>query len=524
MNRFLENKWVVSIVAGLLLGLSFPPINLSFLSFPAFMLMFILSEKCDSYKQTAYYSYLGFLIWNIATTYWLLMASITAGSSAILANSVLMTIPLCLAQFFNKKFSSPLLIALLQASAWVGYEFLHHNWDLAWPWLAIGNAWSNQVSLIQFISVTGHLGISFWVVFTAAIAVQALKYRTRFLGISTIASLLLLPAASLIYFASTNPIDSDLGTVNVSVIQPNHDSYEDYGGMSGPSEVLDSLFSLTNKIRTEEIDLVVWPENAIDRPIYLTSITANRVADSAQTWNTNFLLGTGIITTYSKDNTPPLHRELNSGTPYNIFNSTLYIDENGTKTQYDKANLVPIVERFPYVNFFNKIDLFGWVNWSYQAGYGKGTTPNMLETSQFLTPGLVCYDSVYPSWNREFVLKGADFITIITNDGWWGNSSGHHQHFSYARLRAIEFNRWIVRSANNGTSGIIRPDGTIEQKTEYWVRTGFNSIIPKRNSQTIYTRFGDWLSYLSLILSLGGWVIARFIYKNPTENELQSSH
>lgn len=522
MNRLLENKWAVSTVAGLLLGLSFPPVNLSFLSFPAFMLFFILSEKSESYKQTAYYSYVGFLVWNLATTYWLMMASIGAGVAAILANSVLMTIPLCLAQFFNRKFTSPLLIALLQASAWVGYEFLHHNWDLAWPWLAIGNAWSNQISLIQFISVTGHLGISFWVVFTAALAIQAYKFRSKILVISTSISLLLLPAASLIYFATNNPTSDNPGVVNVSVIQPNHDSYEDYGGMSGSSEVLDSLFSLTNKVRNEDTELIVWPENAIDRPIYMGSITTDRIADSAKSWNTNFIVGTGLITTYEEENIPTLHRTFRSGVAYNIFNSTLFVDKSGSKTRYDKANLVPIVERFPYVHFFNAIDFFGLVDWNYQSGYGKGSTPDMLETTSFISPGLVCYDSVYPSWARKFVQNGADFITIITNDGWWGNSSGHYQHFSYARLRAIEFDRWIVRSANNGTSGIIRPDGTIEQKTEYWVRTGFNSTIPKKNTQTLYTKFGDWLSYLCLFLSFGGWVVGRFFFKTSTASELRS--
>ncbi len=519
MNRFLENKWAVSIVAGVLLGLSFPPVNLSFLSFPAFMLLLIVSEKCESYKQTAYFSYAGFLIWNLSTTYWLMMASVGAGIAAILANSVLMTIPLCLAQFFNRKFSSPYLIALLQASAWVGYEFLHHNWDLAWPWLAVGNAWSNQISLIQFISVTGHIGISFWVVFTAAIAVQALKYRTRILAISTITSLLLLPAASLIYFATNNPIDGELDTVSVTVIQPNHDSYANYGGMSGPSEVLDSLFMLTKKIKKNDTDLVVWPENAIDRPIYMESRTAGRIADSAQSWKTNFIIGTGLVTTYQENKEPALYRNLSSGTAYNIFNSTLFIKNDGSKNRYDKANLVPIVERFPYVNFFNSIDVFGWVDWNYLAGYGKGSTPDMLETSNFVSPGLICYDSVYPTWTREFVNNGADFITIITNDGWWGNSSGHLQHFSFARLRAIEFDRWIVRSANNGTSGIIRPDGTIEQKTDYWIRTGFNSNIPKRNTKTIYAKFGDWLSYLSLILCFGGWMMGRFFTSAFIVNE-----
>ena len=149
MNKLLENKWAVSITAGLLLGLSFPPINLSFLSIPAFILFIHLANISDSNKQLAFYSYAGFLVWNLTTTYWLMMASVTAGIAANLANAVLMTAPLVLMRFFQKKYQSAFFIVLLQACTWTTYEFLHHNWDLSWPWLAIGNAWAKQISLMQ---------------------------------------------------------------------------------------------------------------------------------------------------------------------------------------------------------------------------------------------------------------------------------------------------------------------------------------------------------------------------------------
>lgn len=508
MNQFLQNKWQVSLVTGLLLGLSFPPVNLSFLSFPAFLLLLHLANSCTSYRQTAYYSYLGFLVWNVATTYWLLMASVGAGIAAMLANAVIMTLPLCLMRFFQQKYSSTTIVVILQASAWTTYEFLHHNWDLSWPWLTIGNAWANQVSLIQFISITGHLGISFWVVLTSSFAYQAIRTKSRKLATIALLSLLVLPTGSLIYFAIDTPVPANAEDIQVTVIQPNHDSYEPYGGMSGNREVLDSLFSVTTPLISDQTDLIVWPENAIDRAVLIDSPIMTRIADSARVWNTNFIVGSGLVTVYNEKQ-PELYRGLYRGElPYNIFNSAVFTNLNGQTSQYDKHNLVPFVERVPFLPFLSTIDVFNWVDWGKLAGYGKGTSPDMLTTEHFLTPGLICYDSVYPSWIREFVNDGAGFLTIITNDGWWGNSSGHLQHFAYARLRAIEFNRWVVRSANNGTSGIIRPDGTIEQATEYWVKTGFNSTIPILKNQTIYAKFGDWLSLQSLGLVLTFWLIA----------------
>lgn len=513
MNQLLENKWNVSLLAGLLLGLSFPPVNLSFLTIPAFALLLHLVNSSSSKKELFKYVYPGLVLWNVITTYWLTMASFGAGLGAILANSLVMMIPLLLMRFFNNRFSSSIHVAVLQTSAWVSYEFLHHHWDLSWPWLAIGNAWANQISLIQYISITGHLGISFWVVLTAALAYQAFRHQNKQVGLAAISLFLLLPLGSLVYFGIDQPVLSSEQNVAVTVIQPNHDSYEDFGGMSGNREVLDSLFSITTKVISPESELIVWPENALDRAIQINSYEVTRIADSARTWNTNFIVGGGFYTLFP-DSVPDLYYGITrNNIPFNIYNSALFVDANGERSRYDKNHLVPFVERFAFVNFFAKLDVFGWVNWGKLAGFGKGMTNDMLETQDFSTPGLVCYDSVYPGWTRKFVQNGAGFITIITNDGWWGDSSGHRQHFAYARLRAIEFNRWIVRSANNGTSGIIRPDGTIEQTTNYWVRTGFNSVIPVLNNMTFYARFGNWLPILCLILSTVFWVFGWFTRK-----------
>jgi apolipoprotein N-acyltransferase len=107
------------------------------------------------------------------------------------------------------------------------------------------------------------------------------------------------------------------------------------------------------------------------------------------------------------------------------------------------------------------------------------------------------------------VHEGAGFLTIITNDGWWGDSAGHKQHFAYARLRAIEQRMWIARSANNGISGIISPDGKVQKKTEYWTEDAFTFTIYNSDHQTFYNRFGDWLGYLSLISVVFGLIGVR---------------
>ncbi|MDR9418767.1 apolipoprotein N-acyltransferase [Gracilimonas sp.] len=505
MKGFLQNNWAVSVTAGILLGLSFPPVNLSFLSFPAFVLLFHLSGNTDSYKQLAYHSYACFVVWNLIGTYWLMMASLPAGIAAILANSVLMTIPLCLGKYFSNRSDSPLLIAFLQTASWVGYEFLHHNWDLSWTWLALGNAWANWIGIIQYISITGFLGISFWVVLSSALAYQLIIHKKKHIAYSALTVFLIFPISSLFLYEDYEPLnETSDDTVQAAIIQPNHDSYMSYGGMSGLHEVMDSLIALSYRTKTPSTDLIIWPENAIDDYIFTNSAAAQRVADSARAWNTSFIAGTGLFKTYP-ESFEGLSRGTYQGQPYNAFNATLFVDSNGIISDYEKANLVPIVERIPFVNNIAALDVFNWVDWGSIAGFGRGNTADMISTDHFSSPGLICYDSVYPSWIRTFVRQDATFLTIITNDGWWGNTSGHLQHFAYAKLRAIEFDRWIARSANNGISGIIAPNGEVIQQTDYWVRTGFVGTIQNKTTQTLYTRFGNWLPLLCVGISFLFW-------------------
>jgi apolipoprotein N-acyltransferase len=507
-NYIWNNTWGLALSAGLLLGLSWPPIPLPFLVFPAFLLVFRIVDLSNSAREAAYWTYPAFVIWNIITTYWLVMATVAGGVAAILANSAVMTVPIMLQYKLQKQKISPWVIALLQTACWIGYEYLHHQWDLAWPWLAIGNAWANAPELIQFISVTGYWGISFWVIFVSALGYQVIKTNSRATKITLGAVFLLFPLWSLTITLVTEPTTAEKKQ-QVVVVQPNFDSYQTNGGFASPYEAHDHLLELTDQARTDSTNLVVYPENAIQAQISnlqtfssTSSKTKQLWNQKAKTWNSTIIGGATYFEFY-EESAPPLAIESNRGS-YLYYNSALGFYPNREMTVYRKHNLVPIVERVPFVHFLNTIDLFGLINWNRSQGYGKGEQAQQFKVGSTQTPALICYDSVYPSWIREYGKQGTGFLTIITNDGWWGNTSGHEQHFAYARLRAIEFDRWIVRSANNGISGIIAPSGSIKVETEYWTETEFRYDVPVLTSKTLYARFGDWLPILMLILTAGG--------------------
>lgn len=507
-NLFWDHKWALSLSASVLFALSFPPFDLSLLQLPALLFMIRVALLCDTKKQVLLYTYPGFVLWNLFSTYWLIMATVAGGVAAILANALIMVLPMLLIRGFFRSGLSPLAAAVLSASAWVSYEFLHHRWDLAWPWLTLGNAWSNHTALIQYISWTGVFGISFWMVGSAALFYAWLVESSRKYLIIFFSFLFLFPLLSLLNLSGAEPENSE--PIEVVIVQPDSDSYMQFGGHGSIDELMRKLITLSDSARSENTDIIIWPENAVDTFLTENSPVISAISDSMRAWNTSLITGSGFADFYNQTETmPQVTRQSSTGRHYNMYNSALLITDDGLESVYKKGRLVPIVERFPFVNFFNRIDLFNLVDWPQISGYGKGYDATLFDAGSSQTSPLICYDSVFPEWVNEFVDDGAQFLTIVTNDGWWGDSHGHIQHFAFARLRAIEHRMWVARSANNGISGVISPDGKVQVQTEYQTEDAFRYTIYTNPEKTVYSRYGDWVGFLSVMLLVFGLIVQR---------------
>src|SRR5207302_8447377 len=107
---------------------------------------------------------------------------------------------------------------------------------------------------------------------------------------------------------------------------------------------------------------------------------------------------------------------------------------------------------------------------------------------------MICYETIYPDYVREFVSRGAELITAVTNDGWYGNSSGPYQHNRFAILRAVENRRWIARAANTGVSSFIDSYGRMVEQTKFLASGSITKTIPLYDEQTFYTRTGDFIA------------------------------
>jgi len=499
MSRFWNSKLSLSVVGGILLGLSYPPFPFPLFVPAAFILLFRIIDLADRPRSAAFYTWIAFFFWNLIATYWLMEATLIGGVMAILANSAVMTIPIAFMYFFKQRIKGVYLTATLFAASWTTYEYFHYRWDLAWPWLSLGNAFAMTPQLVQFIAWTGTIGVTFWMVFASYLLYQYLITDRKWIGWAALAAFLIPIAVSLIKYQYVT-VQSNR-SAQVLVAQPNYDSYLEMAGYSDAITPLKEILRQSDSLRTDSTQLILWPENTIQVGIDAYSPIARMLRDSSQAWNTTIISGTAFFQYYSSKTAPRLTHTTESGNPYNVYNAAIAFSPNGSLHIYRKAKLVPLVERVPFVHILSKI--IPWVDWGNLQGFGRGDKATVFKIAPDTHVSAdVCYDSVFPNWNRHFVHNGANLITVITNDGWWGYTSGHIQHFEYARLLAIEMHRYVVRSANNGISSVIAPNGHVIKRTKFWTRTTFRSDVPLFSDQTFYVRYGDWIGVASIAIFL----------------------
>ncbi len=182
---------------------------------------------------------------------------------------------------------------------------------------------------------------------------------------------------------------------------------------------------------------------------------------------------------------------------------------------YHKSKLVVGVENFPYQEILKPI--LGDVMIDLGGTVAIKTTQEDREVfalnNNSATGPTICYESVYGEYVTGYVENGADFLSIITNDAWWGNSQGHKQHLSYAKLRAIETRRDVVRSANTGISAFINQKGEITKSLDYEEQGSIKADIHLNSEKTFYVEYGDYLARVAQFLALFIFLFAVVKYK-----------
>ncbi len=522
-----KKSYLLALFSAFLLWLAWPPIPYSSpLLWVAFVPLLLALEDVmrGNYQRKGAKVFLvgGFtgLLWNTASIYWVFnaMNAVMPVYAAAFVSlipfglaAVLMALAFRLYYQLRKRYPVGWSLAGL-VCFWLAYEYLHQTWDLAFPWMTLGNGFAGTHQLVQWYEYTGVYGGTVWIwlsnsllFLTILSAKDGFRPFHRYKLLAGLILLLAVPSGWSLYRYSAYTEHEN--PANVVVVQPNVDPYGKFTFLT-PESQIDNLIQLSESAAQANTEFFIWPETAIarqggfDEDRFYEHPAFLRIQQFLQQYkNGNVISG---IEGYRIYNTPqtPTARAYNGGY-YDAFNSAVLI-ENSAKLQfYHKSKLVAGAEQFPFAGAlaFMKPLFAGFGGTT--GSYGRQDKPSVFYAQSGIGAApVICYESIWGDYVARYIEEGAQFIAIVTNDGWWGNTAGKDQHLAYAKLRAIETRRWVARSANTGISAFINQRGDVVQKTEWWVPTAIKQDINLNEEITFYVTAGDYFAYLGCAGSL----------------------
>ena len=523
--------FILSIISALLLSISWPTYGIPYFIFFALVPLLYMEHEISKFSKIKHkgwtifgLSYFAFIIWNIVTTGWLYGSLNPDGSHALLAvvvpvivNSLFYSIIFQFYHWYKNAQGTYWGLAFFVA-LWMAFEKFHLSWELTWPWLNLGNVFSDYPQVIQWYDTLGATGGSFWILlinvmafYTWRIWEAGRKKNALIKNTAILVGLIAIPITiSLVKYNHFE--DKPIGEVSVLMLQPNVDPYnEKY--IKDSLTITNELLSLAEQNAKGQIDYFLGPETSlpgsgsISENGFDSSTIINQVKDFLAK-HPKSVFATGISSHRFYDNDASKSEtayQTASGYWVDSYNTAIQVAPQQPVEVYHKGKLVPGVEIFPYINVLKPLlgnamlNLGGTVA-SLGIDKDRKSFSNPYNNGK-LAP-IICYESIYGEFVTDYVKKGANFLAIMTNDSWWGVTEGHKQLMSYARLRAIETHREIARSANSGISAHINARGDVLEDTLYGDRTALYSKIKLYDHITFYSRSGDLISRLC-IFALG---------------------
>jgi apolipoprotein N-acyltransferase len=490
-----------------LLTASFPPLRSGFLACAALVPFLMFLQDRHSLKTCFGGGYLAGLMFSAGTLYWIAWPTVPGFAGAMLY------LPLYFGTFglalgvLQKRLGVHALI--FAPFVWTGLEYASCLGPLAFPWNSLCTSFTRIPVMIQAASLIGAQGVSFWIVGMNVLLFFLIRGRRdpgrlRVRGIAAAAAV----AIPLIYGAAVMSHPGPEGkTLRVSLLQGNVDPYKKWT----PS-FIDSNFviydEMTRQADRDSADLAVWPESAT--PCYLRHkfVYLNWIKYLADSLRLPILTGSPDY-------------EWKESQKAETYNAAFLISPGSWEIPfYYKMKLVPFSERVPFAATLPFLE-----NWVMKVTpeLGDYSPGDSLRLFHFTAPSsagrhafgtLICFESVFPDLAARASRLGAEFLVIITNDGWFGDTSGPRQHADIAVLRAVENGKWIARCANTGISEFIDPRGRIVSRTRFNRKEILTGDIVPISGLTMFTRmpwlfpafvlFGDaflllWTAYPALV-------------------------
>jgi apolipoprotein N-acyltransferase len=474
------------ILSGLLLVLSLPKPDLYPLAWIALAPWLWAIAIETNPRKVLLSSYVAGCVFFAGTFYWITETMMIYGGLAVpLAVGVGLLFAFAYALYFVI-FGLALHFAIQQfgtsgvflaAPIWVAVELLRAHLFSGFPWMLFGYALVPYSGILQIVTWTGIYGLSFIAAAVNSIIVYGIVTRRKLCWTAAVACMGLAWAFPVI---GERPSNGD--AIRVRLVQTNIDLDQPWQDQAAADQLLTELAALSSREQGKP-KLIVWPETPA--PFYLNEDAAfrNRIGQIAAKLKAYVLIG--YIDAMGEGPS----------------NSAAVVDPHGEIiSRYDKMHLVPFGEYIPFKRL-----LFFADSLTRQVGdFSSGTeyTVTSLEGHRISTA--ICYESIFPDLVRQFVQRGSELLVVITNDGWFGESSAPYQHLRMGVVRAVENRRYMVRTANTGISAVISPYGRIESSTPIGVRMILDGTAHFRSDRTFYTQHGDVFAYANALTAAIG--------------------
>jgi apolipoprotein N-acyltransferase len=441
----------------------------------------------------------------VAGLYWMGFAFLVdAKTFAWLMPFAVLGLPACLAFFMAAAFALARLLwvrgpvrILALAVAITATEWLRGHVLTGFPWNAFGYSLTGPLVLAQASALIGLWGLTFlavWLFASPALLADERRDTPRpfvalLIPFAILAALAVYGAARL----ARTPTEFVAG-VKLRIMQPNLEQDEKFN-YAARQQVMSRYVALSDRSTgpgstgVRDVTHLIWPESAF--PFFLQR-EPDAMAQIADLLPPGTVLIVGAARPAGGAPTPGVVR---------AYNSIYVIDHDGSiLSVYDKMHLVPFGEYLPFQDFLESLGLMQLTK--VRGGYIPGTSRKPLSVPRappFLP--LVCYEIVFPG---EAVPRGErpGWLVNLTNDGWFGRSSGPYQHLQQARVRAIEEGLPLVRAANTGVSAVIDPLGRIIASLPLGTEGVLDAALPRPIEPTFYARFGDGPAHLLVLAAL----------------------
>lgn len=491
----LLSAYAPALLSGLLLGLSYPSFPLVRLDFFAwFALVPLLRDLTSNLSFQAYLTRvaLAMTVSFLLIPYWLLPASLAGYLAAVMVGSIVLIVPILLLFACQKMLGWRVAVWSLPA-IWTVWEWGYHQTELSFGAVRIGNTQARFWWLIQYVDLMGVYGVTFWVILlNVGLACAWGKWQAQrnrcalrpaaLFGVVMFGVPLLYTA--FVFARAATP----MGTASVLLVQPNLDPQQTRDAKAEAAAMQRLVRTTGRAITAQKPDLILWPEVAV--PFALPQ------AGEAQTY---------LLQAVTRWNTPLLTGALDSQTQNERFNAAVLLTPAADQSAHiagisHKIIPMPMVERVPYVDRIPAL-----AKWGIQVGAGdfyakgKAFTPLSFTTangSVIAIAAPICYEQLYPELTADLVRRGAQLLTVITNEGWFAQTHGAYQLAAFGTMRAIETRRAIARAANTGVTGFVDRFGRFYQTVPWWSEQTLMGQVTLSDELTFYVRHPNWLPQL----------------------------